>query len=349
MTKPRVGFLGVGWIGFDRMEAMLASGLIEGVAICEPAPESRAKAATRLPAAVLCESLETLLEIPLDGVAIATPSALHAAQAIRCLEAGKAVFCQKPLGRNADETRAVVEAARRADRLLSVDFSYRFTEAATAIAKLVRDGDLGDVFAIDLTFHNAYGPDKAWFYDRAQSGGGCLVDLGVHLVDLALWIMGAHLDVTGISASLHSGGAPMKNDGTVEDYACAHFTLGGARLVRLACSWRLHAGQGAKIEAAFLGTKAGVALRNVDGSFYDFVAERYRGTSTERLTGPPDAWSGRAARAWCQSLGGGMAYAAEAATVVKVAEILDKMYEDHFVDTSRQGAEVSSVKAFTSR
>ena len=103
-------------------------------------------------------------------VVIATPSALHAEQSIRALDAGAAVFCQKPLGRDAAEAASVVAAARAADRLLSVDFSYRFTRGMEAIAGLIRGGELGHVFAVDLVFHNAYGPGKPWFYDRAQSG-----------------------------------------------------------------------------------------------------------------------------------------------------------------------------------
>lgn len=190
MTRPKLGFLGVGWIGRHRMEAMLATGAVEAAAISDPSPEMVAEAQKLAPEAAVVDSLGAMLALGLDGVVIASPSALHASQSIEALEAGCAVFCQKPLGRSAAEARAVVDAARRADRLLSVDFSYRFTAGMQQIAPLVRDGALGHVHAIDLTFHNAYGPDKPWFYDPALSGGGCVMDLGVHLVDLALWTLG---------------------------------------------------------------------------------------------------------------------------------------------------------------
>jgi predicted dehydrogenase len=85
---------------------------------------------------------------------------------ITALSAGAAVLCQKPLGRSEAEARAVVEAAQAADRPLAVDLSYRFTEGMAAISRAVRAGELGRVQAVDLVFHNAYGPDKAWFYDR---------------------------------------------------------------------------------------------------------------------------------------------------------------------------------------
>ncbi len=112
-----------------------------------------------------------------------------------------AVFCQKPLGRDGIEVRAVLAAARAADRLLGVDLSYRFTAGMVAIRDLVQRGELGAIFAVDLVFHNAYGPDKPWFYDRAELGGGCVIDLGVHLVDLALWVLGGDR-ARAISASL---------------------------------------------------------------------------------------------------------------------------------------------------
>src|SRR5207253_10679306 len=90
-------------------------------------------------------SFEELLALKPDGVVIATPSALHARQCIAAFEAGAAVFCQKPLGRNAIEVAAVLDAARRADRSLGVDLSYRHTAAMQAIRERVRAGELGRI------------------------------------------------------------------------------------------------------------------------------------------------------------------------------------------------------------
>src|SRR5690606_9981181 len=119
-----------------------------------------------------------------------------------------AVFCQKPLGRTAAEAAAAVAAARQADRLLAVDLSYRFTQGMQRIREQVRAGALGRVFAADLVFHNAYGPDKPWFYDPRLAGGGCVMDLGVHLVDLALWLLDFP-DVERVESTLLAGGAPL--------------------------------------------------------------------------------------------------------------------------------------------
>src|SRR5690606_11702066 len=79
--------------------------------------------------------------------------------------------------------------ARESGRLLGVDLSYRFTDAARQVKRVVRSGDLGDIHAVNLVFHNAYSPSKAWASDARLAGGGCAIDLGIHLVDLALWTL----------------------------------------------------------------------------------------------------------------------------------------------------------------
>ena len=99
LARPRVGFLGVGWIGRHRMEAIVQDGAVEVAAIADASPQVAAEAGRLAPDAPLVSTLDELLDLGLDGVVIATPSAMHAEQSIRALERGAAVFCQKPLGR----------------------------------------------------------------------------------------------------------------------------------------------------------------------------------------------------------------------------------------------------------
>lgn len=319
MRGPRIGFLGTGWIGRHRMAAMLATGAVEAAAICDPSDECAAEAARIAPAARRLPTFDAMLDAGLDGVVIATPSALHAAQSIAALDAGLAVFCQKPLGRSAAEAQAVIDAAQRADRLLAVDFSYRRTAAAEALARLVRGGDLGRIFAADLVFHNAYGPDKSWFHDRAQSGGGCVMDLGVHLIDLLLWL-------TDFSPVAHVDARLLGPADGVEDYAVAQLVLETGLVARLACSWRLNAGQDAVIEASFYGDTGGAALRNIGGSFYDFEARRFHGTRAELLVSPPDDWGGRVAADWARQLARDRGFDPAAARLADVARVVDMIY-----------------------
>jgi predicted dehydrogenase len=326
LRRPRLGFAGVGWIGRHRMQAIIDTGIVEVAGIAEPSSGTAAEAALLAPEAACVETLGALLRLGLDGIVIATPSALHAAHCIEALEAGVAVFCQKPLGRTAAEVEAVVGAARAADLLLGVDFSYRHTEGMKRIRELVRTGTLGRIHAVDLVFHNAYGPDKAWFYDPALSGGGCVVDLGIHLVDLALWMLDFP-EVETLAAHMSAGGEPLgPRPDHVEDHAVATLVLGTGTVVRLACSWKLHAGRDAVIAADFYGTAGGASFRNVDGSFYDFTAERYTGTAREMLASPPDAWGGRAAADWAWRLARGEGFDAGADRLVDVARVLDRIY-----------------------
>ncbi|MGF9762703.1 Gfo/Idh/MocA family oxidoreductase [Microvirga sp. 0TCS3.31] len=326
LARPRLGFLGVGWIGRHRMQAILGTGVVDVAAIADASPEMASEAIKLAPDARLVSTLDEILDLGVDGVVIATPSAMHAEQSIRALERGVAVFCQKPLGRTAAEVQAVVDAARKADRLLCVDLSYRFTDGMRRIREIVDSGELGHIYAVDLVFHNAYGPDKPWFYDPALSGGGCVMDLGVHLVDLALWSMN-NPGIASVTGKLFAGGAQLTDTATqVEDYAVATVELETGAVVQLACSWRLQAGCDAMISATFYGTQGGVSLRNVNGSFYDFTAERYRGTSRETLATPPDEWGGRAAADWASRLAAGERFDPAAEQLVDVARVLGRIY-----------------------
>jgi predicted dehydrogenase len=323
---PRIGFLGVGWIGRARLEAVARSGIAEVAAIADADQPRARQAALLAPGAQVAAGLDELLELDLDGVAIATPSALHAEQARAALERGLAVFCQKPLARNADEAQAVVNAARHADRLLAVDLSYRFTDGMRRIKDEVARGALGRVFAVEAVFHNAHGPEPAWFYDRQRSGGGCLADLGVHLVDLALWTLG-HPDVVSVSGRLLAGGEPLGGDEhAVEDYASVHLDLANGASVQLSCSWRLNAGRDAVIGIAFYGTAGGAALRNVEGSFYDFRAWGFSRTLRRALCEPPDAWPARAILDGAARLRAGRRFDPEAERLVQVSRVLDAVY-----------------------
>lgn len=328
VARPRLGFLGAGWIGRHRMEAIARSGLAEIAAVADPAAGLVDQARELAPQAEPCERLEDLLALDLDGVVIATPSALHAQQSAIALEAGLAVFCQKPLGRNLRETRMVVEAARAADRLLGVDLSYRHVVGMQLIADGVRSGAIGPVFAVDLVFHNAYGPDKTWYYDINLSGGGCVIDLGIHLVDLALWALD-YPEVAGVSGRLFSGGRPITSEqrgAVVEDYATARIDLKSGTVLNVNCSWGVSAGQDCQIEATFRGAGGALALRNINGSFYELTAERYDGTRREVLDKLDDAWGGRAALAWTRRLTQGNRFDSEIRNILQVAEVLDAIY-----------------------
>jgi predicted dehydrogenase len=322
---PRLGFLGVGWLGRHRLASLATSGAAVVSIIADPSREA-AEAATRLaPGARIVQSFEEMLDAELDGLVIATPSAMHADQAIAAIERGLVVFCQRPLARNAAEARRVVDAARAADRLLHVDFSYRHLAASNALRRLVRSGELGHISAVEAVFHNACEPSRAGTRDRHLSGRGCLIDLGVHLVDLALWLLDASVvDATGCRYA--RGRRLSAGDTEVEDFATATLTLESGTSVSVACSWNIAIGRYCDIRIVLHGTEGTAVLENFSGSSYDFRAERLHHSRTEILCASPDVWGGRAAVAWAYRLGTNGGFDPETERFVEVASVLDRVH-----------------------
>ena len=322
---PRIGFVGVGWIGRARLEALRRSGDLASCAVADPDSDRVAAALERAPGA--CEmTFPDMLDDPtIDGVVIATPSGQHAGQASAALRAGKAVFCQKPLGRNAKEVRQVIDDARSAYRLLSVDFGYRCITDADSMRQLIASGSLGKIYACELTFHNAYGPSAGWAYDSALSGGGCLLDLGIHLLDLAFWVLGSSRMEVRCASLCRSGRTPGGDDG-IEDYAAALLTIDDSVSVSLNCSWALPAGCDAAIGAKFYGTRGGVGLRNAEGSFYDFAVERYEGPRAVQLEDCSPSWADQPIRAWAHALSNGRGFDPEVESAIPVSAALDAIY-----------------------
>lgn len=325
-TKPRLAFVGTGWIGFNRMKALVGDDSCNPYAVSDPVKENVRRAVEIAPDAIVCSTLEEVIEAGPDGIVIATPSALHAQQSIQALNAGIPVFCQKPLARTATEAYEIIETARKKNKLLGVDLSYRFTDGMQKIYSIINEGILGRIYAADLVFHNAYGPDKPWFYDPVLSGGGCLIDLGIHLVDLALWT----LDYPGtmkVCSTLRSNGrriADIKLES--EDYVSAQFETSTGAVVRLTCSWNLPAGKDAEIKASFYGTNAAAVFENIDGSFYDFATYLNHGTSSKVISMPPDDWGGRALIHWTRQLQKNDEFDSNINSYLNVAEVTDKIY-----------------------
>jgi len=322
-----LGFVGVGWIGRNRMEVLLDSKYATAKAIAETSEDNAAEAMKMAGDAVITTPDVICNDPEIDGVVIATPSALHAQQTLSALNAGKAVFCQKPLGRTAAEVESIINASQEADKLLSVDLSYRYTKAFGEIYNLITTGQIGKVYAVSLVFHNAYGPDKSWFYDITQSGGGCVMDLGIHMLDMALCCLGFP-ETEEVKSALYSKGEKITVDESkVEDFARATITTADGVIISLDCSWHISAGKDAVIEAVFYGTEGGAAFKNVNGSFYDFTAEKYQGTAVETVFSGEDAWSGRAGTVWAADVLKGRGFDSVTANeYLAVARLIDRIY-----------------------
>lgn len=295
----------------------------EVAALCEPDPERLAAVGADWPDAWRCASLEALLRDgpELDGVVISTPNALHGRQALAVMERGVAPFVQKPLGIEAGEVAAVLADAERRDLHLGVDLSYRGLEAARRLRSTIADGRLGEVFLVEGAFHNAYGPDKAWCFDPDLSGGGALLDLGVHLVDLAFWCCGARdwtdaggwrLDVPG-----HPG---------IDGFAEVEGIMAHGPRFRVGASWNAHAGRDCDLRLTFHGTDASAEIRNLDGSFFDFELLLRSGRAEERVVLDRRRWMDRPLLDWVEGLGRGDGFDRGTRSNLAVARLLERVY-----------------------
>ncbi|GFE91359.1 Gfo/Idh/MocA family protein [Steroidobacter agaridevorans] len=326
-ARPRLGFVGLGWIGRKRLDALTAdSSAIEVAALVDSDADRLRAAAAVHPDASVSPDVDELLDEDLDAVVIATPNGLHANQAIACLERGLAVFCQKPLATTLSDVQRVLAAARAADRLLGIDFCYRYITGMRELRRRLMSGEIGEVIAISAVFHNAYGPDKSWCKSPALAGGGCLLDLGVHLLDLALWVQGMP-PTERVRSRLFAHGQPVQGRaGELEDLAYAEFIQANGAIVRLCCSWYAHIGQPAQIRMEIAGTRGGASWRNVDGSFYDFDVHLFHGTEREQLGTSRDDWGTRALRAWLRQLHVSKRFDAEAENIVRSAALIEEVY-----------------------
>ncbi len=324
-SRPRVVFLGVGWIGLQRLRSLVDAQRVQVTGFCDPSPEARERTLALVPHARACDSYDELLALRPDGVVIATPSGLHVPHCLRALQQGMAVFCQKPLACSHADTHAVVAAAHQADRLLRVDYCYRQVNALQALRDSVRAGDIGRVYAAELVFHNAYGPNQAWAQQQALAGGGCLVDLGVHLIDAAFWIFGAQ-PIAAVTSRLYTQGRLLDLPSPqVEDFASCELHLADGLNLSLRCSWRSSFGTHARIGVRLFGEQGGLSFENLDGSFFDFACHRFHGPSSEQLAGPPDDWGGRAVLSWANELAESPRFR-PVDDLLPVAEALDALY-----------------------
>ncbi|MBA2451122.1 MAG: Gfo/Idh/MocA family oxidoreductase [Chloroflexi bacterium] len=175
----------MGWLGESLVKELSRFPRLRLAAVQDADPELAAEIAARYGSPRHGTDYEALVATPdVDVVVICTPNWLHGEQARAALRVGKHVLVQKPLALTPMDARATVDLAARVGKLLVVDYSYRYLETVRSLR--VALPDIGRVERVTATFHNIYGPSNRWPFEPRLSGGGALIDLGVHLLDLGL-------------------------------------------------------------------------------------------------------------------------------------------------------------------
>lgn len=271
----KVGIIGNGGIANSHMHGYKALGdRVEVVACCDINFEKAKEFAARYGIPNVYDNCyDMLADNALDMADVCTWNAAHCECSVAALNAGVNVLCEKPMAMNAEEAERMKTAADRAGKLLMLGFVRRQGDDAAKAVELVKNGTLGDVYFAKATYLRRCGFPGGWFGDKALSGGGPLIDLGVHVIDLTRYIMGCPKPVSVYGAAFNKLGArenvprsgwasetvlekPVFN---VEDLAVAMIRFDNGAVLEVECSFNLNL-KNEKGDIEFFGSKAGFSL-----------------------------------------------------------------------------------------
>lgn len=274
-TNLRIGIIGIGAIGSVHAGAYQSSGAGEIAALADVDPKKLAAAGEKFGVKARFTRYQDLLAADVDAVLVCVGNALHDEVAIAALQAGKHVFLEKPMAMNARRAAAIVEAARKAGKTLQIGMVWRQNPVARVIREYVEAGHFGSIYHIRAVLNRRRGIPGlgGWFTTKADSGGGPLIDIGVHWFDIAMWMSGLWNPVS-VSARVYAKfgprmkdyryvsmwAGPPKLDGVfdVEDYATGFVRFAGEATLGFDIGWAANSADEGYIE--LLGDKAGARV-----------------------------------------------------------------------------------------
>jgi len=254
MSKPlKVGVIGVGGIAATHFPGWNASPDAELVAFADPVAPVLERVAREHNIGITYENPADLIANPdIDIIDICTPSMYHEPLAIAALEAGKHVICEKPLAPKPDDINRLIAARDASGKLLMTAQHFRFQSDTQALKAEIETGVLGDIYHARswMLRRNALPPGAGFIYKK-NSGGGPCIDIGVHILDLTLWMMGhpKPVAVTGVTQDKLSklpgsfscwGEGEIPRDMDVEEFAAAFVRFENGASLMLEVSWLLH-------------------------------------------------------------------------------------------------------------
>lgn len=270
----RVGVVGLGFAGETHTKAYLQIPNVQVVALAGLEPDKLALLGTRYNVPHLYDSYAGLLaRDDLDIVSVCVPNYLHAPIAISALEQGRHVLCEKPLARSGDEAAAIVHAAQQANRVLHVAFNHRMRGDVQVLRQAISGGTLGRIYHAKASWMRRRGIPGlgSWFTSKEMAGGGPLIDLGVHVLDLALYLLDEP-EVVSVSSAVYAELGPRGYGGgqttklqvgsgfEVEDLATAFVRLADGGTLLLEASWATHGSAGDDFGVTLYGTDGGAEI-----------------------------------------------------------------------------------------
>ncbi len=274
----RVGIVGLGWAGETHLKGYLQQPGVEVVAVADPAEGRLGQiAATYNVPHSYADYRDLVARDDIDAVSVATPNHLHAPVAIAALDSGKHVLSEKPLARSSAEGEAMVRAATNAGRVLQVAFNHRQRGDVQVLKTYIESGGLGRIYHAKASWMRRAGiPGMGgWFTSREMAGGGPMIDLGVHVLDMALYLLGEP-ELISVSAATYAELGPRgrgsRGDRTlvgaggyeVEDLATAFVRLGDGATLLIEASWAVYGKAADDFGVTLYGTEGGadIAVKN---------------------------------------------------------------------------------------
>jgi len=241
----RVGIVGAGWPGGAHAHGYAGAGGFRIAAVADKIPPRRKSLAEKYGIERQFDDAKDVIDdAGIDAVSICLPNHLHAATAIAALRAGKHVICEKPPARNAKEAEQIRRAAEKAKKVVLYSVQRRFGGGEQAARQAIERGYAGDVYHVRSTWTRTRGipVGTGWFTRREESGGGALIDIGIHMLDLAWHLLEqpAPQAVFGVTHSRLNTLLPEKSKNPVEDSAFAMIRFKDGKVLELGTSWALN-------------------------------------------------------------------------------------------------------------
>lgn len=278
MSKTyRIAIIGCGGIANGKhMPSLSKLGNVEMVAFCDIVTERAHDAANKYgkgEARVYADYRELLQDGSIDIVHVCTPNDSHAEITIAALESGKHVMCEKPMAKTAADARRMVEAAKRTGRKLTIGYNNRFRSDSQHLQRLCADGELGEIyFAKAHAIRRRAVPTWGVFLDEEKQGGGPLIDIGTHALDLTLWMMNNYKPKVVLGTSYHklsqrenaanAWGPWDPSTFTVEDSAFGMITMQNGATIMLESSWALNSLEVDEAKCTLCGTEGGADMKD---------------------------------------------------------------------------------------
>jgi predicted dehydrogenase len=273
--KLKVGLIGVGSVAqlfhMDPWKELEAEGVVDVAGVCDIIPERVEMVAKKWEVPKTYTNYKTMLKQgDFDIIDICTQNRLHCSMTLDALKAGANVLCEKPMAMNSKEGQKMIAAAKECKRKLMVAQNMRFESANERIKAIIERGDLGEIYFGEAQYLRRRGiPGWGKFHIKRESAGGPLIDIGVHMLDLIIWLMGSPkpLSATGHVSRKFGDREDLCNkdwgvpyppkEFDVEDHAVAFIRLDNGIALNLEVSWAANIPrdiQGLRI----LGDKAGI-------------------------------------------------------------------------------------------